>query len=84
MLKQAPKQKTHKIDNTMMWNCFKINECEKCIYYKIPKWVGLLCLYVDDMLVIGNNKDIINKIKKMIKGKFDIKDMGLVDVYSRN
>lgn len=68
----------------MMWNCFKINECEKCIYYKTPKWVGLLCLYVDDMLVIGNNKDIINKIKKMIKGKFDIKDMGLVDVYSRN
>lgn len=59
-----------------MWNCFKINECEKCIYYKIPKWVGLLWLYVDDMLVVGNNKDIINKIKEMLKGKIDKKDMG--------
>ena len=36
-LKQAPKQWHEKFDNTMMSNGFKINECDKCIYYKTTK-----------------------------------------------
>ena len=45
-----------------------------------PSGYVLLCLYVDDMLIIGSNKDMINRTKSMLSGKFDMKDMGLADV----
>lgn len=65
----------------MMSNNFKINECDKCIYYKNTKnMYVLICLYVDDMLIIGRNKDIINQTKNMLKENFQLKDMGLADV----
>ena len=32
------------------------------------------------MLIIGSNKDIINQTKNMLKGTFEMKDLGLVDV----
>lgn len=65
----------------MMSIGFSINECEKCIYIKsTPKQYILLCLYVDDMVIIGSNKEIIQKTKNMLSGKFDMKDMGLADV----
>lgn len=59
-MKQAPKQWHEKFDNLMLSNDFRINECDECIYVKsIPSRYILLCLYVDDMLIIGINKDII-------------------------
>ena len=65
----------------MMSNGFTINECDKCIYFKItPTWYILLCLYVDDMLILGNNTYIINQTKNMLKRYFEMKDMGLADV----
>ena len=33
-LKQAPKQWRMKFDDVIFFNGFKINEAEKCIYYK--------------------------------------------------
>ena len=48
----------------MMSNGFKINECDNCIYYKTTKNAYvLLCLYVEDTLIIGSNKDVINQKK---------------------
>src|SRR3954464_12040478 len=40
----------------------------------------LLCLYVDDMLIIGRNDKMIKSTKDMLNSKFDMKDMGLADV----
>ena len=39
-----------------------------------------LCLYVDDMLIIDSNNDIIKATKRMLTSKFDMKDLGVVDV----
>ncbi|GJV37166.1 TMV resistance protein N [Tanacetum coccineum] len=80
-LKQAPKQWHQKVDHTMLESGFKINECDKCVYVKDTS-VGyvILCLYVDDMLIIGSNDKIIRSTKDMLKSKFDMKDMGLADV----
>nr|GEY79946.1 hypothetical protein [Tanacetum cinerariifolium] len=36
----------------------------------------ILCLYVDDMLIIGSNKKMIKSTKDMLKSKFDMKDIG--------
>ncbi|GKA49062.1 retrovirus-related pol polyprotein from transposon TNT 1-94, partial [Tanacetum coccineum] len=40
----------------------------------------ILCLYVDDMLIVGSNDKMIRSTKDMLKSKFDMKDIGLADV----
>ena len=65
----------------MMSNGFSINECDKCVYIKQTKNAYVIvCLYVDDMLIMGTNKDVINSTKKMLNSTFDMKDMGFADV----
>ncbi|GKB74704.1 retrovirus-related pol polyprotein from transposon TNT 1-94, partial [Tanacetum coccineum] len=76
-LKQAPKQWHQKFDHTMLESGFKINECDKCVYVKdTSAGYVILCLYVDDMLIVGSNDKIIRSTKDMLKSKFDMKDMG--------
>ena len=80
-LKQAPKQWHQKFDQVMMESGFRINECDKCIYVKnTTHGYVILCLYVDDMLIIGSDDKIIRSTKDMLKSRFDMKDMGLADV----
>ena len=40
----------------------------------------IVCLYVDDMLIIGSNNDVIKATKKMLTNYFDMKDMDVIDV----
>ena len=80
-LKQAPKQWHEKFDSLMMSNGFKINECDKCVYVKnTNNDCVIICLYVDDLLIMGSNDDIIQAIKRMLNNKFDMKDLGVADV----
>jgi len=80
-LKQAPKQWHEKFDNVMLSNGFKINECDKCVYVKNTKnEYVIICLYVDDMLIIGSNIEVIKATKRMLTNRFDMKDMGVADV----
>ena len=80
-LKQAPKQWHIKFDNVMLSNGFKINECDKCVYAKtLSKGYILVCLYVDDLLIIGSDTDMIKQTKKILIKQFDMKDMGITDI----
>ncbi|KAK3032268.1 hypothetical protein RJ639_037442 [Escallonia herrerae] len=80
-LKQAPKQWHEKFDKVMIENGFRINECDKCVYAKgMEKGYVIVCLYVDDMLIIGSNNGFIKATKKMLTSKFGMKDMGMADV----
>jgi hypothetical protein len=49
-------------------------------HYVYSKLIGdhliYLVLYVDDMLLIGNNKEIIQDVKTQFSSKFDMKDLG--------
>lgn len=48
----------------MLSNGFKINECEECIYIKgTPSEYVIICLYVDDILIMGSNHNIIINTK---------------------
>ncbi|GJW82156.1 putative RNA-directed DNA polymerase [Tanacetum coccineum] len=80
-LKQAPKQWHQKFDHVMIECGFKINECDKYVYVKDTnnRYV-ILCVNVDDMLIIGSNDKMIQSTKDMLKSRFDMKDMGLADV----
>ena len=80
-LKPTPKQWHEKFDNVMMSQGFKINECGKCVYVKdIKHGHVIVCLYVDDMLIVSSDDKMIISTKNMLNSRFDIKDMGPVDV----
>ena len=40
----------------------------------------IICLYVDDMLIIGSNNEVIKTTKKMFNNKFNMKDLGVANV----
>ena len=64
-----------------MSNGFTINECDKCVYVKdTNNGYVIVCLYVDDMLILGSNNYIITTTKKMLFSKFNMKDLGVADV----
>jgi hypothetical protein len=80
-LKQVPKQWHEKFDNAIMSNGFQINECDKCVYVKnTTSGCVIVCLYVDDMLIMDSNNDIIKATKRILNSKFDKKDLGVVDL----
>lgn len=65
----------------MMSNGSKINEFDKCVYVKnSEKGYGIICLYVDDLLIIGSNNQIIKATKRMLNNKFNMNNLGVVDV----
>ena len=80
-LKQASMQWHEKFDSVMMTNGFKINECDKCVYVKnTERGFVIICLYVDDILIMGSNNEVIKTTKEMFNNKFDMKDLGVADV----
>ncbi|KAL0320245.1 UNVERIFIED_CONTAM: Retrovirus-related Pol polyprotein from transposon TNT 1-94 [Sesamum radiatum] len=80
-LKQAPKQWHEKFDKTILAFGFTVNENDKCIYCKVKgDKIIILCLYVDDIMLIGSSVDIITETKSFLKNKFEMKDMGEADV----
>ncbi|KAF3666134.1 hypothetical protein FXO37_10729 [Capsicum annuum] len=80
-LKQEPKQWHTKFDQTMLANGFKINEYDKCVYIKdTPNHQVIVCLYVDDVLIISRDMSDINAMKQMLESKFDMKDLGVADL----
>ena len=65
----------------MMANGFKINECDKCVYIKgTNQEYIIVCLYVDDMLILGSNIKIIKSTKDILSRCFEMQDMGVADV----
>ena len=64
-----------KFDKTMLSNGFKINKCDKCVYIVIPNFYVIVYLYVDDMLIMESNHDIIMSIERMLSKHFYMKDM---------
>ena len=64
-----------------MSNGFTINDYDKFVYVKdTNNGYVIVCLYVDDMLILGSNNYIITTSKKMLFSKFNMKDLGVADV----
>jgi hypothetical protein len=58
-----------------------VNEADKCVYYRYGGGEGvILCLYVDDILILGTSLDVINEIKYFLSNNFEMKDLGEGDV----
>jgi hypothetical protein len=80
-LKQAPKQRHEKFNRTFTSVGFVVNEADKCVYYRYGGGEGvILCLYVDDILILGTSLDVIKETKDFLSNNFEMKDLGEADV----
>ena len=58
-----------------------MNETDKCLYYRYVGGEGvILCLYVDDILIFGNNINVIEEVKGFLSSNFEMKDLEEADV----
>eukprot|EP00253_Pinus_taeda_P016897 PITA_16897 len=61
---------------------FTRSKADHCVYFKlIGDRVIYLVLYVDDMLLVGNDKEIIQDLKTQLSSKFDMKDLGAATIF---
>ena len=71
-----------KFDKIILGYVFKINDHDKCVYYKMDlKEYIMLCLYVDHILIFGSNMEIVNDMRDYLSTNFEIKDLGETHKY---
>ncbi len=81
-LKQAPRQWYAKIHDYLTNDLkFASSTNDPCLYIrKSSDEILIIALYVDDLLLIGNSKFMIDKLKGEFKNRFEMKDLGAVAV----
>ena len=76
-LKQASRRWNIRFDETIKEFDFIKNEDEPCVYKKVSgSAVTFLVLYVDDILLIGNDVPMLQSIKIWLSKHFSMKDLG--------
>ncbi|KAJ9538813.1 hypothetical protein OSB04_031546 [Centaurea solstitialis] len=76
-LKQASRQWYKKFDTVMNSFGFEENKLDECIYSKTSGSSFIfLILYVDDILLATNSKNLLQTTKAFLMKSFDMKDMG--------
>ena len=77
-LKQAPRQWYKKFDSFMVGHGYQRTAADYCVYFK--RYPGekfiILLLYVDDMLIVGQDRAQISKLKEELAESFEMKDLG--------
>ena len=76
-LKQTSRQWYLKFDEVVIANRFKENIVDQCIYMKVSgsKYIFLV-LYVDDILLVANDTDLMVETKQLLFSLFNMKDLG--------
>ena len=76
-LKQASRQWNIKFHQAIQRDGFTMMEEDHCVYLKRSSdGFVILSLYVDDILIAGNSKEMIDTTKKWLSSNFEMKDMG--------
>ena len=77
-LKQAPRQWYKKFDSFMMSQEYKRTSADPSVYVRRfhDDTFIILLLYVDDMLIVGQDADMIQKLKMELSKTFHMKDLG--------
>ncbi|KAL0537426.1 hypothetical protein IC582_026404 [Cucumis melo] len=76
-LKQASRSWNIRFDTAIKSYGFDQNVDEPCVYKKINKGkVAFLVLYVDDILLIGNDVRYLTDVKAWLAAQFQMKDLG--------
>ena len=60
---------------------FGIDESDNCLYQKqVDGQLYLLCLYMDDILILASDLNLVNDVKNFLSHHFDIKDLGKAEL----
>ncbi|KAL0411076.1 UNVERIFIED_CONTAM: Retrovirus-related Pol polyprotein from transposon TNT 1-94 [Sesamum latifolium] len=77
VLKQGSRSWNTRFDKVIRGYDFIKNDYDPCVYKKISgSSVAYLVLYVDDILLIGNDVKMLRDIKAWLSTQFSMKDMG--------
>jgi hypothetical protein len=76
-LKQAPKTWLNKIDQYLVTSGFQTsNEIFSLYVKKTDHGIVVIVIYVDDLIIIRDSDAYIFDLKKLLKQKFEMKDLG--------
>jgi len=76
-LKKAPKLWHEKFDRIIHRNGYRDSESDRCLYIKVSKRkVVTIYLYVNYMLIIRADLEIVKSTKKFLSAQFNMKDLG--------
>ena len=76
-LKQASRSWNIRFDEAIKGYGFIKNTYEPCVYTKTSTdAVQFIIVYVDDILLIGNNKEEMTSSKEWLSSQFSMKDLG--------
>ena len=76
-LKQASRQWFSKFSSVLVSTGFKQSASDNSLFVKINgnSFIALL-VYIDDIVIAGNNKENVDELKKFPNGRFKLKDLG--------
>ena len=76
-LSKRPGSGTLNSDEVIKKFGFKENDVDSCIYVKVKGGkLIILVLYVDDILLACNDKNMLHETKNFLSSNFDMKDLG--------
>jgi Reverse transcriptase (RNA-dependent DNA polymerase) len=81
-LKQSPRAWYGKLSSHLLSYDFKISNSDHSLFSKKSNDITIIVLvYVDDIIITGNNMEEIKKVKAQLRKKFDIKDLGILKYF---
>ena len=70
---QAPKLWHEKFDRIVYSSGYRVSESDKCLYINfVERKIVVICLYIDDMLIIETDLEIVKSVKKFLSAKFSM------------
>jgi hypothetical protein len=76
-LKQAPRAWHDKIAKYLVTIGFHMSDADHSLYVrKSDEGIMVITIYVDDLIVRGDNEKEVEHVKHLLKQKFDMKDLG--------
>ncbi|XP_019089187.1 PREDICTED: uncharacterized protein LOC109127988 [Camelina sativa] len=76
-LKQSPRAWYHKLSSTLLDKGFRRSEADHTLFtYPSQRGNIVILIYVDDIIISGNDKVGIQDTKQYLRSIFDIKDLG--------
>ena len=81
-LRQSPRCWYGTVDKNVVEIGFKSLKSDPCVYiYSEGGAIYVLTLYVDDVLLLGKDRKVLERIKRKLMGRFSMTDMGDVLVF---
>jgi hypothetical protein len=76
-LKQTPRASSDKIGQYLVTSGFQTSNANFSLYVKKTNHgIIVIVIYVDDLIITGGNNVDISDLKKLLKQKFEMKDLG--------